>query len=70
MVLLISFACGFNTWDPTLYSTDRTALSWGVVGTPFSLNVVGSSWAEVRPVSQDLLRFSRFPQGFPEGYGP
>ncbi len=24
VVLLISFACGFNTWDPTLHSTDRT----------------------------------------------
>ncbi len=45
------------------------ALSWGVIGTLFSLNVVGSSWAEVRPVSPDLLRFSRFPQGLPEGYG-
>ena len=43
--------------------------SWGIVGTLFSLNVVGSSWAEIRPVSEDLLRFSRFPQGLPEGYG-
>ena len=46
-----------------------TTLSWGIVGTLFSLNVVGSRWSEVPPVSEDLLRFSRFPQGLPEGYG-
>ena len=46
-----------------------TTLSWGLIGGLFSLNVVGSSWSEVPPVSEDLLRFSRFPQGLPEGYG-
>ncbi len=46
-----------------------TTLSWGVIGGLFSLDVIGSSWAEVRPVSGDLLRYSRFPQGLPEGYG-
>ncbi len=44
------------------------ALSWGVIGGLFSLDVMGSSWAEVRPVSGDLLRYSRFPQGLPAGY--
>ncbi len=29
----------------------------------------GQTRAEVRPASGDLLRFSRFPQGLPEGYG-
>ena len=46
------------------------ALSWGLIGGLFSLDVVGSSWAEVPPVSPALARYSRFPQGLPEGYGP
>ena len=44
-------------------------LGWGVIGGLFSLDVVGSSWAEVPPVREGLLRYARFPQGLPEGYG-
>lgn len=45
------------------------ALSWGLIGGLFSLDISGSRWAEVPPVSQALLRYTRFPQGLPEGYG-
>ena len=45
------------------------ALSWGIVGGLFSVDVIRGSWAEVSPVRSDLLRYSRFPQGLPEGYG-
>lgn len=45
------------------------ALSWAIVGGLSSLDVVGSSWAEVAPSGVALRRYSRFPQGLPDSYG-
>ena len=45
------------------------ALSWGIIGGLFSLDVVGSAWDEVPPISRGLVRYARFPQGLPPGYG-
>ncbi len=45
------------------------ALSWAVIGGLFSIDVTRSSWTTVPPSRLNLTRYSRFPQGLPEGYG-
>ena len=53
VVLLLSFACGFNTWDPTLHSTDRTISTSGADVLKVHLNpgdlVLLQSWSAATP---------------------
>ena len=53
MVLFVSFACGFNTWDPTLHSTDRTISTLDADVLKIHLNsgdlVLLQSWSAATP---------------------
>ena len=53
VVLLLSFACGFNTWDPTLHYTDRTISTSGAEVLKVHLNsgdlVLLQSWNAATP---------------------